>query len=67
VVAPHVDYIFMYGTGFRTLPAASRIPSSRNWPGHPPDLGTHWALDYTPTFQFYSSDKFRDTMNQASR
>jgi len=29
------------------------------------DLGPHWALDYTPTFQFYSSDKFKDNMNQA--
>ncbi len=63
---PHADYIFMYGTGFQNTPGNQQETILQELsPGILMDLGPHWALDYTPTFQFYSSDKFRDTMNQA--
>jgi hypothetical protein len=56
----------MYGTGFQNTPGSQQDTVLQELaPGILLDLGTHWALDYTPTFQFYSSDKFRDTMNQA--
>lgn len=63
---PHADYSFSYGTGIDYIPGnqAATILQTLS-PGFRLDLGTHWALDYTPTFQFYSSSQFQNTVNQA--
>lgn len=63
---PHADYRIFYGNGIQSSPgnAESMLIQDLS-PGLLLDLGSHWALDYTPTFRFYSSDKFRDTMDQS--
>ena len=63
---PHASYTFMYGNGIQNTPGSQEeMIIQQLSPGILMDLGPHWALDYTPTFQFYSSDKFKDDMNQS--
>lgn len=63
---PRADYGLMYGSGIQYTPGSPEATIIQTLsPGLRVDLGTHWALDYAPTFQFYSSDKFRDTVNQS--
>jgi hypothetical protein len=60
---PHVDYQFLYGNGLRAnLTNSTDTAIQTLSPGFLLEIGKHWALDYTPTFSFYSSDKFRDTV-----
>jgi hypothetical protein len=60
---PHAFYRFISATG---------IPSGTNHvatliqevsPGMRADIGSHWALDYTPTWRYYSNRQFRDTLD----
>ena len=63
---PHPYYRFLYGNG---------IPSGTNQqyttalnqiaPGFLLEIGSHWALDYTPTWSFYSDSHFRNTLGHA--
>ena len=63
---PHVSYSFMYGNGIQNAPGSQEAMIIQQLsPGILVDLGRHWTLDYTPTFEFYSSDKFNDNMNQS--
>jgi len=63
---PRADYDFSYGTGIQSAPGNAEAMIIQQFsPGLRADLGRHWALDYSPTFQFYSSDKFQNTVNQA--
>jgi hypothetical protein len=65
---PHAFYRFLYGDG---------IPSSGTnhvnttiqevSPGLLFGLGSHWSLDYTPTWRIYSSSAFRDTLDHSVR
>ena len=66
-VRPHASYQFTYGTGIRfstNQPPANTIVQSFS-PGVLLVLGTHWTLDYTPTFTFYSDKNFNNTVGQA--
>lgn len=66
LIHPHADYSFSYGNGIQYAPGSQEAMIIQQLsPGLLVDLGRHWALDYTPTFQFYSSDKFSDTVNQS--
>jgi len=61
---PHLDYRFMYGTGVQNAPGSQQDTAIQEFsPGILMDLGTHWVLNYTPTFRFYSSDKFQDDVD----
>lgn len=60
---PHASYRFISATG---------VPSGTNYintviqeisPGILFDVGSHWSLDYTPTWRFYSNQQFRDTVD----
>lgn len=77
-IRPHFDYRLMYATGLlyntnRFSPTnflASLIPPNKAdsvvhqiSPGLLIDIGRHWALNYTPTIELYSSDKFKNTVN----
>jgi hypothetical protein len=63
---PHASYSFMYGNGIQNAPGSqSALVIQQLSPGILMDIGPHWALDYTPTLQFYSSDKFKDDVNQS--
>ncbi|HUC84710.1 MAG TPA: hypothetical protein VL970_05910 [Candidatus Acidoferrales bacterium] len=63
---PQASYSFSYGNGIEYAPGSQeKLIIQQLSPGILIDLGQHWALDYTPTFQFYSSSKFADNVNQS--
>jgi hypothetical protein len=63
---PHADYSLTYGDGIQYAPGTSQAMMIQQLsPGLLANIGTHWALNYTPTFQFYSSDKFHNSVNQS--
>jgi len=63
---PHANYSWSYGNGVQFAPGSEEdMIIQQLSPGILIDLVTHWAVDYTPTFQFYSSDKFSDNVNQS--
>jgi hypothetical protein len=62
---PHLAYQFLYGNGILSQPGQSQKTAiNQVAPGIGLDLGSHWKLDYTPTFLFYSDPSFRNTVNQ---
>jgi hypothetical protein len=66
-VRPHVNYQFTVGTGLRYSngqPPANSIVQTFS-PGVLLVLGSHWTLDYTPNFTFYSDHHFQDTIGQS--
>jgi hypothetical protein len=66
MLRPHADYRFMYGNGIQADPGDQEATIVQELsPGILMNLGSHWALDYTPTIRFYSSRKFRDTVDQS--
>ena len=63
---PSVDYSITYGNGIQSAPGSPQETIIQQFsPGLRVDLGRHWALDYSPTFQFYSSGAFHNTVNQS--
>jgi hypothetical protein len=60
-------YRLTYGNGIqsgRGQPATTGIQEIS--PGILFGLGSHWTLDYTPTWTFYSNRKFKDTLGHAA-
>ena len=63
---PHVDYQFLYGNGIQSSPGQQQNTIVQEVsPGVQFNLGDHWTLDYTPTLSFYSSSRFRNTVDQS--
>ncbi|MDD5141459.1 MAG: outer membrane beta-barrel protein [Verrucomicrobiales bacterium] len=64
---PHASYQFTYGTGIRS--GTNQPPSDMIVQTFAPGvlfvMGTHWTLDYTPTFTFYSDNSFDDTVGHS--
>ncbi len=64
---PHPSYSFLYGSGVQ-----SSVNNQQNTivqefsPGVTVDLGRHWSVDYTPTFNFYSSKAFHDGVDHSA-
>lgn len=68
VMRPHIFYQFLYGNGVESSPGQSgNTIVQRVSPGAAFDVGAHVTLDYTPTLSFYSSSRFRDTLNHSAR
>ena len=66
VLRPHAAYRFLYGNGIQSALGNQEATAIQELsPGLLVDLGTHWAMDYTPTLRFYSNSKFRDTVDHA--
>jgi hypothetical protein len=66
-VRPHVNYQFAYETGLRYSngqPPANSIVQTFS-PGVLFVMGSHWTLDYTPNFTFYSDHHFQDSVGQS--
>ncbi|HEU5080689.1 MAG TPA: hypothetical protein VFT72_15870 [Opitutaceae bacterium] len=60
---PHALYRYLYGNGMLSAPGRTGSTSVQNVaPGVFILAGRHLSLDYTPTWSFYSSDDFRDTL-----
>jgi hypothetical protein len=59
---PHMFYRFLYGTGILSSPGhPQKTTINTISPGLLAEIGSHWILDYTPTWHVYSNHSFRDT------
>ena len=66
VARPHVSYQYLHGSGIQSTPTNQYTTDIHEVsPGITIDLGTHWALDYTPTLRYYSDNHFKDEFNNA--
>ena len=65
IVHPHILYDISYGNSLQTSPGQFANTLINNLsPGILFALGQHWFLDYTPTLHFYSSQQFKDGVDQ---
>jgi hypothetical protein len=63
---PHFLYRFLYGDGIPAKPGVdTKTAIHEVSPGLLLSLGSHWTVDYTPTWYSYSSSKFNDHLDQA--
>jgi hypothetical protein len=61
---PHLMYRLLYGDGVPARPGEDyETAINEIYPGILIGIGNHWNLDYTPTLRYYSSSRFRDTLN----
>jgi hypothetical protein len=61
---PHFDYRFLYGSGIQSSPGQPQKSVTQDIsPGLLLAVGSHWTLDYTPTWTVYSNRRFRDTLD----
>lgn len=65
---PHLDYRFSYGNGIESSPGQQQNTIVQTLsPGMLLNLHSHLSLDYTPTLTFYSSSRFRDTLDHSAQ
>ncbi len=63
---PHLSYQLLVANGVQTAPGQPRSTLTQNVaPGLLVGFGRNWALDYTPTWTFYSNNQFHDTLDHA--
>ncbi len=63
---PHPFYQFLYADGLQNGPGTSLNTIVQEIsPGALLEIGSHWTLDYTPTWTVYSNNKFQNTFGQA--
>jgi len=63
---PHPYYRFLYGTGILSgTNQAQNTFINQISPGVLLEIGSHWTLDYTPTWSFYSNNHFHDSLDHA--
>lgn len=63
---PHLMYRFLYGDGVPAAPGDDVTTAINElYPGILITLGNHWFLDYTPTLRYYSSSRFRDSLDHS--
>lgn len=66
VLHPRLGYRFLYGNGIQSAPGQQHDTVVQQLiPGLLINAGNHWALDYTPTFSFYSAGGFRNTVDHS--
>jgi hypothetical protein len=65
---PRASYQFLDGTGIGSTVSnhTSTVVQSIS-PGFLLNIGNHWTIDYSPTWNFYSSQLFRNTLDQSVR
>jgi hypothetical protein len=67
-VRAHFFYSYLYGDGIPSRDGQRQTTAIQNVaPDFLIDLGTHWTIDYTPTWVFYSSSAFKDSVDQSVR
>lgn len=65
-VRPRASYRYLYGNGLQAQAGHQENTSVQTLAaGVLMTLGTHWSLDYSPTWTFYSNSAFRDTVSHA--
>ncbi len=63
---PHASYGFSYASGIQSSPSNQQDTAIQSLSiGFLANLGRHWSVDYTPTFQFYSNGKFINAVDQS--
>jgi hypothetical protein len=63
---PHLLYRLLYGSGIQPSPSNHQDTAIHEIsPGIVFDIGTHWALDYTPTLRYYSNNHFKDEFDNS--
>ena len=64
---PSLSYSFLYGTGIQSSPGNQQASVVQTVsPNFLFVIGSHWTLDYTPSWTFYSSREFKNTLNHAA-
>lgn len=64
---PHLAYQVTYATGVQSSPGQPHATFTHQLsPGMAFDIGTHWALDYTPTLMFYSDPHFQNNVGHSA-
>jgi len=67
VLKPHYLYRFLYGDGIQATPGHRSTTAINSFaPGFYLNMGSHWAIDYTPTWDLYSNSIFHDTVDEAA-
>ncbi len=62
---PHPLFRFLYGSGVQSAPGQSQNTAIEQFaPGVLFNIGSHWTLDYTPLFSWYSSSNFQNTIDE---
>jgi len=63
---PHPFYRFLYGDGIASA-QSNHVTTAVHYlaPGFLIGIGSHWTLDYTPAWTFYSSSQFRNTLDHS--
>jgi hypothetical protein len=65
-VHPHLFYSVIYGNGIESQPGQqSKTFINTVSPGLLFDFGSHWKLDYTPSYAIYSSPAFHNTLAES--
>ncbi len=65
VLRPHLLYRFLYGDGIQVRPGQKTDTAINSFsPGFLLNGGSHWTLDYTPTWNLYSNHAFHDTVGE---
>jgi len=63
---PHLLYRFLYGNGIESAPGQPQTTAIQQFsPGVLFAIGSHWTLDYTPLFSYYSSSSFQNTVDES--
>jgi hypothetical protein len=67
-VRAHVLYRILYGDGVPTPGGQRESTTIQNFaPELLVDLGRHWALDYTPSWSYYSNSAYDNSVDQSVR
>ena len=62
-IRPRTSYQFVSGNGIRSSPGVSSDTEIHSFsPGVLFEIGKHWSLDHSTTFQYYSNDHFEDAI-----
>jgi hypothetical protein len=63
---PSVSYQFLYGSGIQSAPGQQQSSIIQTFS---PDflfiLGSHWTLSYSPSWTFYSSSQFKNSLDHS--
>ena len=66
ILHPHVSYNFQDATGVANGPGNRQdVISQQLSPGLGASLGRHWAVDYTPTLNFYSGNNLHQSVDHS--
>ena len=65
--SPSLSYQFLYGTGIQSTPGTNGATIVQTIsPNFLFVVGSHWTLDYSPSWTFYSSSQFQNSVNHTA-